>query len=187
MKHIVLDLDETIVNISVHPGKHDQFKFKIGVATYYGQKRPGLARFLDFLFATFESVNIWTAATREYADQVLLHIMTPVQRAGIKFLFTRNNLKVEKNGTYSKPLRKIFALQEAQLLGLNRTNTLMVDDRAEMFKSNKGNGLVIPPWHRNPNDRFLYQLIHVLNHMCTAEVGVRRAKEPMKLINICRE
>ena len=51
MKHIILDLDETIVHISSKPSSQDQFQFQIGSHTYYGMKRTGLDDFLRQIFA----------------------------------------------------------------------------------------------------------------------------------------
>jgi TFIIF-interacting CTD phosphatase-like protein len=182
MNHICLDLDETIINVSHIPSKQDHFRFKIGHNVYYGQRRPGLKRFLAFLFENFESVNIWTAATQDYADNVIKHIMTPVQRRQLKFLFTRKNIKIDRTGHYSKPLRKIFCTKEAQEHGMNRKTLLMVDDREDMFKNNKGNGMLIPAWHRDGNDKWLTQLIFVLRKMQC--VPLKAAKRPHILIDI---
>ena len=181
MKHIILDLDETIINISDKPSKNDHFNFKIGAHMYYGQKRPGLDDFLTGIFALFESVNIWTAATHDYADNVIRCIMTPTQRAQLKFMFSREKLQVAKNGSYSKPLRKLFITKEAIALGMNRTNTIMIDDREEMFKNNKGNGIVIPPWTRGSNDQYLYDLLVILQDICAMNACVSSAKKPLFL------
>jgi TFIIF-interacting CTD phosphatase-like protein len=182
MKHIILDLDETIVSITEKPSASDHFQFTIGSTTYYGQKRPGLKPFLEYIFKTFDSVNVWTAATRAYADHVLHFILTPRQRAQLKFLYTRDNVQVEKKtGMYSKPLRKIFSTPEAKALGITRKNTLMVDDREDIFKNNKGNGMVIPPWHRHAHDKYLNHLTRVLKLLESIEL--KSAKRPFILLN----
>jgi TFIIF-interacting CTD phosphatase-like protein len=181
MKHIILDLDETLINISSRPSSHDQFQFRLGEHMYYGRKRPGLEAFLNLIFTCFRSVSIWTAATRDYADHVIAAIFTPAQRARLNFLFTRNKLKVEKNGVYSKPLRKIFQTSEAKKIGMTRFNTIMIDDREIIFKNNKGNGIVIKPWIRDPADRELYRLARLLKHMCDIKVKITPAQKALHL------
>ena len=183
MKHIILDLDETIVNISSKPSttQQDHFQFQLGSHTYYGMKRPGLEVFLNQIFSCFQTVSIWTAATREYADQVIAAVFTERQRRKLNFLYTRNKLKVEKNGIYSKPLRKIFQTAEAKKIGMTRWNTVMIDDREIIFKNNKGNGIVIPPWVRQGEDRELYQLAKLLKHMCEVKVKLTSAQRPLIL------
>ena len=181
MKHIVLDLDETIVNISSKPSPHDHFHFKIGEHTYYGMKRPGLDMFLNQIFSCFQTVSIWTAATRDYADKVILAVFNERQRRKLNFLYTRSKLKVEKTGIYSKPLRKIFTTSNAKKIGMTRWNTIMIDDREIIFKNNKGNGIVITPWTRQSNDQELYRLAKLLKYMCTMRVKLTSAKRPLFL------
>ena len=180
--HVCLDLDETLIHVSEHPVPGAHFYFKIHHTTYYVQKRPGLAAFLAHLFKTCESVSIWTAATHEYADQIIKHIMTGKQRALLKFLFTRTNIQHARDGTYSKPLRKLFHMKEAQVLGLTRRNTLMIDDREDMFKANKGNGLLLPPYIGQPDDNYLLYAAQAVNLLSRADL--RPAKRPHILLEL---
>ena len=181
MKHIILDLDETIVHISSKPSSQDQFQFQIGSHTYYGMKRTGLDDFLRQIFSCFQTVSIWTAATRDYADHVIAAVFTDRQRRKLNFLYTRSKLKVEKNGIYSKPLRKIFTTPDAKKIGMTRWNTIMIDDREVIFKNNKGNGIVIKPWVRQSNDQELYHLTKLLKQMCKMRVKLTSAKRPFIL------
>jgi len=53
--HIILDMDSTLID------RDDD-------DIIYG--RPYLKLFLDYCFKTFASVSIWTAASREWYDEV---------------------------------------------------------------------------------------------------------------------
>jgi TFIIF-interacting CTD phosphatase-like protein len=161
--HLVLDLDETLISVSMNPIKDPDFKFSLQGTIYYGKKRPGLDLFLTFAFKRFQTVNVWTAATWEYAHRVLNHIMTAEQRSRLAFFKTRKDLAAFNEGPYYKPLEKIFSDPKAKKLGLTKANTIMIDDRDDVLRDNPGNGIMIPPWKGRKNDKYLPKLLIVLD------------------------
>lgn len=160
--HLVLDLDETLISVSLRPIKNPHFTFTLQGEKYYGRKRPGLDLFLSFAFKKFESVSVWTAATRDYALRIIQHIMTPEQRKSLAFLRTRRDLATEK-GPYYKPLKNIFATAGAKRIGMTIDNTVMVDDRDDVLRDNPGNGIKIPPWRGVRGDKYLPKLLIILD------------------------
>jgi TFIIF-interacting CTD phosphatase-like protein len=106
--HLVLDLDETLIHVSMIPLKNYDFAFKLQNVSYYGLKRPELDTFLKFAFSRFDTVSIWTAATADYAKKVIGFIMTPEQRSRVAFFRTRKDLETV-NSSYYKPLKRLFA------------------------------------------------------------------------------
>lgn len=176
--NIVLDLDETLVRVSTTSTRDamsvkdlnvkskktkasNYFQFTINGVTYYGCKRPHLDLFLENIFKKFQTVNIWTAATRPYAVHVLQAIMKPSQLKKLTYVFCREDLEVNSDGNITKPLAKMF-----QGIGgppLDPNNTIMIDDRPAVVKHNQGNAIIIPPFMNNPNDIALAQLIVILD------------------------
>ena len=167
--NIILDLDETLVSVSTNPkrarGAYD-FKFWLpdpvtkNPLWYYAQKRPNIDIFLRYIFKKFKTVSIWTAATREYAEQVILGIMTAEQQKRLAFVNTRGELKFISNGSYTKPLHHVFNNH----VSIKKNNTIMIDDRRSVIVENLGNAIIVPAWNgTNPNDESLAQLIIVLN------------------------
>ena len=65
MTHIVLDIDGTLINENNEQGI---------------VPRPYLEEFLYFCFNSFETVSIWTAATKEWFDYVNENILKPIRR-----------------------------------------------------------------------------------------------------------
>jgi TFIIF-interacting CTD phosphatase-like protein len=164
--NIVLDLDETLVSVTLSNKRAYDFKFKLhDQATnqslwYYVQKRPHLDSFLRYIFKKFKSVSVWTAATHNYATQVIRHIMTPEQIQRLAFVKTRGDLKVFSNGSYSKPLHHVFKKHDF----IQKNNTIMIDDRRSVMVENLGNAIIVPPWQgNNPDDMYLVKLGIVLN------------------------
>lgn len=160
--HIVLDLDETLVSVTTsRPGQHN-FDFKIGNVTYYVRKRPHLDLFLGYIFKNFETVNVWTAATRPYAETVLRGIMTEQQIRSLTYVLAREDLAINYNGTITKPLAKMYR----GISGgppLDPDQTLMIDDRISVVENNQGNAIIVPPWTGNNGDIALAQLVVILD------------------------
>ena len=160
--HLVLDLDETLISVSLKPVSNPDFTFIINSVPYYGRKRPGLDLFLKFAFSHFDTISVWTAATRSYAIKVIKNIMTETQYSALAFFKTRVDL-VSSQGSYYKPLSKIFTTTEAKKYKITPKNTIMIDDRADVLRNNPGNGIMIPPWKGVQGDMYLCKLIIVLN------------------------
>lgn len=160
--HLVLDLDETLIHVSVRAISRPDFKFTLDGVTYYGRKRPHLDLFLKYAFRHFDSVSVWTAATKKYAEHVLNAIMTEEQRGRLLFFLTRRNLTVSPEGYY-KPLASMFRTQRAKQNGMKASNTIMVDDKADVLRDNIGNGILIPAWKAQAGDKYLSKMIIIMD------------------------
>ena len=92
-KNLILDLDETLISAvseeEYNPKKHDKkkakFRFKYMDSYYTVFYRPGLDKFLRYIFKNF-NVSVFTAASKDYA------------------LFIIENIALEKSSTYKKVL-----------------------------------------------------------------------------------
>ena len=163
IKHIVLDIDETLIHTKMteRPCEHC---FSIEKTKYYVMYRPHLAEFINYIFSNFETVNIWTAATYDYAKNIIskiLHtlLIDKTQLTRLKFFNTRQQVSVD--GT--KKLTKLFNTDFAKSLNILETNTIMIDDKPSVFNYNTGNGFIIPAWTGKKSDKFLLKLIKVID------------------------
>jgi len=169
--HLVLDLDETLIHVSLTPVKECDFTFVLQGTTYYGKKRPNLDLFLTFAFKRFHSVSIWTAATAAYAKKIINNIMTPDQQKNLAFFKTRKDLEKVNKGPYFKPLRKIFSTSKAHQLHMHKHNTIMIDDRDDVLHDNPGNGIKIPPYRGLNSDKYLPKLLIILDGILHHNIG----------------
>lgn len=187
---IVLDLDETIIH--TYPNTEGYKKLysenrklfnklsnsgTINVINYdFGDVnddrlwfivRPGLKEFLKALDKYFTKVIIWSAGTKEYVDDVVDIIfdnLTPPDK-----IYSRKDLLNKRDGSFEKPLRKIFR----DIKTLNLSNTLIIDNLESNFVySNKYNGISIPHFqptineiisNNGVNDRALFDLVDWFN------------------------
>ncbi len=87
MSHLVLDIDGTLIdNKEEKIDGIESFEFKCKEFTCYIYKRPHLDEFLDYCFDKFDSVSIWTAASKGWMDIVLTNIIN--EKHSKQFLFT---------------------------------------------------------------------------------------------------
>ena len=164
--NIILDMDGTLGdNIPSHLVENPS-RYTKPVAI----PRPGLKKFLRFVFAHYERVSIWTAALPIWYNQFKQEVLLPNMPPGAEFHFERTRLTSGIH-TVLKPLREIYAMYPEY----NETNTTIVDDNVETFKDNMRNAVHIPPFFydmfgetpenrrkKAEKDRNLFTIIEVL-------------------------
>lgn len=160
-KHLVLDLDETLVHTFdekdglaefVNYLTEDQRKriYMIefpGGDTMWGYVRPYAEEFLKVAFNEFDSVGVWSAGTQYYVAnivQVVFKDQTP------KFVMSRNQcnelkIKSEEIPCRYKPLDIIYRNNPTH----KPTNTVIVDDRHDVCSLNCMNNIRIPEFNMN--------------------------------------
>ena len=158
--NLVLDIDETLIHAVTRKNKKASFSIKFSTGEqYYILVRPGLKKFLRYVFKNFKTVNIWTAATKDYAIAIMSNVLTKQQISRLKFFNTRKQCSSDG----SKPLVDIFDTPQAKKLGITRFNTLMIDDKSGVLKHNPGNGIIVQPWIGNQSDNSLDRLTLLLD------------------------
>lgn len=110
--------------------------------------RPGADSFLKLMSTHFEIV-IFTAGTEEYADWAL-EFMENVSCISHR-LYRQHALPFK--GYYVKDLSRI---------GRQLTKTIIVDNIAENFALQPGNGVLIKTWISDPKDTSLFELAPLL-------------------------
>ena len=177
LKHVILDMDETLLT-------GDGFR-KI-------HARPGLPLFLHFCFTNFDTVSIWTAASRDWLNLALHLILNPCLPKGCSFYLKWSGERCVRvpdyhaieNGEYYVRTRNIKSLKKVWSRGSNRNlplsaleeqnerqptarltreNTIIIDDTPSTFERNKGNAIQIPEFNGSIADSWLQSLAEYLS------------------------
>lgn len=153
---LVLDLDETLVHCNfvgmnepdiVFPLEHD-----LNVYTIYAKVRPFYKEFIEQVSQKFEVV-VFTASTESYATRIL-NILDPAGKH-IKHRLFRDSC-VNIRDTYIKDLT---------ILGRDLSKTIIVDNQPQAFGYQVSNGIPIPSFYEDMNDRELLKLLPVLDSL----------------------
>jgi TFIIF-interacting CTD phosphatase-like protein len=176
--NILLDLDQTLISAEStteedefdwekHGDKAKKFKYKDMDGYYIVFERPGLQKFLDFLFANF-NVSVWTAASKDYALFIIEKIILQGKKnRHIDWVFFSYHCDISKrikNGT--KDLSIIW--EEYSIPGYTKDNTVIIDDYDEVYKTQPDNCIIAFPFEftddGSENDRYLSKLQpHLVN------------------------
>jgi len=172
---IILDIDNTLID-SERNGKKKISRppnsIFFGIKNY---SRPHLIKFIKECFKQFTYVALWTAATKDWANNFIYNIL---KMKRTDFLFVWDITKCSVSHTlYCKPLNKVWK----QYKQLNNTNTLIVDDRIYNGIYNKRNFLQIPSYNIHHNDNTLLQLIVYLKLYDWKNIDVRVLLRNIKL------
>lgn len=174
--NIVLDLDATL--ISSQPAdeydakkerkKASKFKHHDMDGYFEVFERPGLQKFLDFLFTNF-NVSVWTAATQSYAIFVVDHVILkghPERKLDYVF-FNYHCKRSEKMRDGSKDLRLLW--ENFELPGYGSGNTVIIDDLDEVCELQPCNCLPAKPFEYSDdgseNDTFLEETTEILRKL----------------------
>ena len=154
---LILSLDETLVHLERI--NYNQCSLKI---------RPYLTEFLESVKPYYELI-LFTTKTQYYITPILKVIER--NKNYFDFIFYREHCIVLENN-YVKDLTRI---------GRSLDSTIIVDNIPYHFKLQNENGINIKSfWAQNPNDRALYDLIHILVNIALEEVDVRDGLEKYK-------
>jgi TFIIF-interacting CTD phosphatase-like protein len=167
--NIVLDLDQTLISaeptedydFEKNSEKSKLFKYKNMDGYYIVFERPGLQKFLDYLFNNF-NVCIWTAASKDYALYIIEHIILQKPGRKLDWIFFSYHCNISKKLTgNSKDLKVIF--DTFKLPGYNKDNTIILDDYDEVFKTQPTMCVAAIPFEYtdkgSEKDRYMHDLM----------------------------
>lgn len=179
---IFLDLDQTVIsaedekeydkNNPKDAEKGKKFRYfelkEDGKVIYTIFERPGLQKFLDYLFANF-NVSVWTAASQSYAlfiiDKIILAGKKNRQLDWIFFSKHCDWSKKLKHGT--KDLTMLWDVYKES--DYNKDNTIIIDDYDEVYKTQPGNCVIAKPFDfkdsDSDKDTYLQQLKNYLKEL----------------------
>jgi TFIIF-interacting CTD phosphatase-like protein len=187
IKNIVLDIDETLIHCKLEKPAYYDYKFTISKVTYYIIYRPYLKEFFIYLFNNFDTINIWTAATKDYAKNIISKLLITFIKDPHKYkkiVEFRTRKDVAQNGT--KDLNKIFNNKCSDEYNIKPYNTFMIDDKKYVFNKNTGNGIIIPAFRGNKNDIYLLKLIEFLKIIKSEAIIADINEESINLDDIMR-
>lgn len=112
---------------------------RVIASSMWGLTRPNLHPFLEFCNSQFKQVIIWSAGTKTYVTDVIATVYNRIKPP--KRVFTRKDCKKTLNGL-TKPIE--YLASNNPELGLDLTNTLIIDDQDYNLRPNPHNGIRIP-------------------------------------------
>jgi TFIIF-interacting CTD phosphatase-like protein len=156
-KNIILDFDQTLISTQPtedrklftkdNKKKMENFKMYNMEDYYIVFERPGLQKFLNYLFENF-NVSIWTAASKDYALFILDKIIIGghTNRKIDYFLFSYHR-DISKNLSETGGTKDLNILWDhLGFEGYSKDNTIIIDDYDDVYNVQKNNCIFIPPF-----------------------------------------
>lgn len=145
--NVILDLDNTII-CAVEKHNYNKTKFELldnnltykDMDSYYRiYARPGLDKFIDYLFENFE-VSVFTAASKSYALFIVDNfILKGKTNRELKYMFHSYHTTIsESKYNYIKDLRLLWSTLPSSY---NPNNTIIIDDLKQVKTANQQNCL----------------------------------------------
>jgi NLI interacting factor-like phosphatase len=150
--HIILDLDNTIISAIPYSAltekhRHLPYQYHAFENDFVIFERPGVQRFLDFLFSNF-IVSVWSAGSRDYVNFVVKSVITrDGQRQVPRSLYLVLNAdhceisRVAINPSTPKDLKFLWNNNQ---LSFSPENTLIIDDLPAVYSAQPSNCIAIP-------------------------------------------
>lgn len=160
-KHLVLDLDETLIHTFESGVELDRFVENLenknrlknftlpGLSnTFWTYARPHLETFLRGVFEEFDSVGVWSAGAYDYVHTIVKMVFPSDLKPA--YIMTRNDCNEMRfvpgeSICRFKPLENVY--QRMSKWGLNERNTIIVDDRKDICAINCLNNVQIPAFY----------------------------------------
>ena len=118
-----------IGTIKMHDMKDDTQSY------YLVFERPGLQEFLDFVFLNF-NVNIWTAATKDYAAFIIDKIILQNKKSRkLNYVLVHYHTRKSKERYGKRNAKMLEMLIKYYKLRMRLNNTLIVDDNHDVQQS----------------------------------------------------
>lgn len=168
-KHLILDLDETLVHTFENEAEALEFANEMSEAeqtrfyaidfpdgtTLYGYIRPYVETFLNVAFNEFDSVGVWSAGTEFYVNAIV-NIVFKNSRPQLRFVLSRNacnEIKIDHTEPCRfKPLSVIYHMFPDH----NDRNTVIVDDRKDICSLNCMNNIQVPEFVINATNAEIF-------------------------------
>jgi len=168
-RHLVLDLDETLVHteddihryvalgIANDPKllhiRQNTFVMRLvdvvgargagQTEVWWVSKRPRLDLFLYYAFRTFETVSVWTAAKKKYAEAIVEEVFRDHPQPYLVWHWEM--CEYDEDGHIIKPLEKM-----ALYMGVELEELCILDDNRKTFSKNPDNAIWMPRWDPEP-------------------------------------
>jgi TFIIF-interacting CTD phosphatase-like protein len=146
--NVVLDLDNTLIysiSFEKYPKKSNhlsKLKYHNMNDEYYVFERPGLHRFLDWLYQNF-NIMIWSAASPDYVEFIVKNIIEKNGRR-VEFVLNSDNCEESQDIFGEKHIKNLKMLWDIyDIPGYGPYNTLIIDDLKLVCKVQPHNSIQI--------------------------------------------
>jgi hypothetical protein len=200
--NVILDLDQTLISselldktqaddgekiydIKDNLEKARKFNFQNMEGLYVIFERPHLQAFLTFLFANF-TVSVWTAASQDYANFIVKHIIIGdyTDRKLDFFLCNYHGKKSSEMFSGTKDLNMLWECYK--IPNYTKDNTIILDDYDEVWKTQKDNCIIAKEFcyfhEESEEETFLVKLQQLLQEKILDNPDFK-LPEVMKSIN----
>lgn len=162
------DEDEDFFDFRKYKEKAKRFDFENMDDYYVIFERPYLQKFLDYLFENF-NVNIWTAASKDYALFIIEHIIIG-NHQNRKIDYTFFNYHCSLSSKFKKGTKDLSMLWDVYKdHNFSPLNTFILDDYDEVYNTQPNNCIFADAFHftkkGSEKDKFLYNLIPKLKRI----------------------
>lgn len=173
MKHIVLDLDQTLISSELvsefdirNEDKMNLFRYSTMDNYYYIFERTGLQEFLSYIFKHFK-VSVWTAASKDYALFIIENIILGKHKnRRLEWIFYSYHCdisqKLKKSIKDLTVLSDVFKISEFE----DPSESFILDDNEEVYEAQPDRCLIAKPFNftdkGSENDDFLNQVMEQL-------------------------
>jgi hypothetical protein len=146
--NVFLDLDNTLIysidleKISKDPPKWmNKFKSIEMDGEYEIFYRPGLQKFLDWLFKHF-NVSVWSAASPAYVEFISKNIVENDHRQ-LEHILNSENCEESQHKYGDDNIKNLELLWDVHDLPVGPSNTLIIDDLGKVYRGNPHNSIRI--------------------------------------------
>jgi TFIIF-interacting CTD phosphatase-like protein len=167
--NVVLDLDNTLIYSidynKVDKNKPQPYKCYPMDQDYLVCERPGLQRFLTWLFKNF-NVMVWSAASSDYVDFIVKEIVIGKKKnRNVEHVFSSEKCD-ESQQKYNDDTKNLNLLWDTyDFEGYGPFNTLIVDDMKHVIKSQPNNSIRIKKFVANQSGLEDTDLVRVQNDL----------------------
>ena len=156
-KIIILDLDETLIHAVEKPLERVQ-DFVVG--PYFVYLRPHARSFIDFCFASFSAVAVWTSSSKDYAEEISLNLFGS-KKEDLAFLWSQERC-VRKFDYKRYASYWIKDLKKVKRRGYALEKIIAIDDSPEKLYRQYGNLVRILPFEGLVSDD---ELLHLQQYL----------------------
>ncbi|PSB09321.1 multi-sensor signal transduction histidine kinase [Pleurocapsa sp. CCALA 161] len=163
-KLIILDLDETLIHAAEKPLEQVQ-DFVVG--PYFVYLRPHARSFIDFCFASFSAVAVWTSSSKDYAEEISLNLFGS-KKEDLAFLWSQERC-VRKFDYKRYASYWIKDLKKVKRHGYTLEKIIAIDDSPEKLYRQYGNLVRVLPFEGLVSDNELLHLQQYLTVLAEAD------------------
>ncbi len=156
-KIIILDLDETLIHAAEKPLERVQ-DFVVG--PYFVYVRPHARSFIDFCFASFSAVAVWTSSSKDYAEEISLNLFGS-KKEDLAFLWSQERC-VRKFDYKRYASYWIKDLKKVKRCGYALEKIIAIDDSPEKLYRQYGNLVRVLPFEGLVSDD---ELLHLQQYL----------------------